>query len=758
MRAFLTALLLLTAGSVAWAQPMTATAPATSPAAEDEPAVDEIVPEALLRAARESFVIVEFWYKKDLSDAAKADHKDWRTRRLYSDFVDQKRPEERAGLVVDDGLVLVADSAIEDRFLEKIVVRDVRGRRHEATRERLLTDAPGVLLRLAPPKKRREALHPLAFVPVEDRGVNTLLLSARLFQSDDQWRIDAASLPAAVPFAPGKAKNVHFGDGSRNDPHDADPELIADETGRPVGVDLSGEFDMAQKLCAWKGADLLAPSASLDWKLVRAAEDKARAALIDCVHQVVFQFGKAGHEYTTYALAVSPTELLIPEGITRQSAAQIRRIFLKEPPAAQRRADFVGAYKGFDAVLLRLREGKLPAHVELGRDDPQRMKPFWAATCRERFGRKYVDLGTARLVGKQRGYAGAYSWRASPELPSGAFLVNFQGQLVGLYVPQRPEDEATRQYLRKDEPAQRIYPISELRDALARPGEHMDPRIVVKTASESRRRAWFGVEYSRINRDLAEAFKVSKPTQDGQVGFVVSAVYAGSPAEKVGIRVGDILLRLKSETMAYPIELLPARARDEEYDSRRRSAAYAESESEEWLGEPEPTWRNRKNTLTEALDAVGIGKEVSIWYVRPDGTDAAAAKELKYRIEQAPVDQDSAGKWQNRSLGLTVKDMTYEVRHGLNLRDSDAGVVVAKVEDGSPMQVARIFANEVLTRLDDAPLTSAARMRELVAAARQAGKDKVRLTVLRLGKTRFADLPVAAYDPRDDEGLDEGEE
>ena len=49
-------------------------------------------------------------------------------------------------------------------------------------------------------------------------------------------------------------------------------------------------------------------------------------------------------------------------------------------------------------------------------------------------------------------------------------------------------------------------------------------------------------------------------------------------------------------------------------------------------------------------------------------------------------------------------------------------------------------------------------MRELVAAARQAGKDKVRLTVLRLGKTRFADLPVAAYDPRDDEGLDEGEE
>ena len=44
---------------------------------------------------------------------------------------------------------------------------------------------------------------------------------------------------------------------------------------------------------------------------------------------------------------------------------------------------------------------------------------------------------------------------------------------------------------------------------------------------------------------------------------------------------------------------------------------------------------------------------------------------------------------------------------------------------------------------------------DFIAAAKKAGKDKVRLTILRLGKTRFADLTVKAYDAADDEGLDE---
>jgi len=143
--------------------------------------------------------------------------------------------------------------------------------------------------------------------------------------------------------------------------------------------------------------------------------------------------------------------------------------------------------------------------------------------------------------------------------------------------------------------------------------------------------------------------------------------------------------------------------------------------------------------------------------IQEDGEDQRAWDYTSGEIEQAPPDVDSASKWQNRKIGLTVKDMTYEIRHALSLKDADPGVLVAKVEDGSPMTVARIYPNEIITRLDDQPLGSAKQMRELIAKASKAGRQKVRLTVLRLGKTRFADLAVTEYDPADDEAIDEPE-
>ena len=158
---------------------------------------------------------------------------------------------------------------------------------------------------------------------------------------------------------------------------------------------------------------------------------------------------------------------------------------------------------------------------------------------------------------------------------------------------------------------------------------------------------------------------------------------------------------------------------------------------------PQASWKNRANALTRALDAIGIGEKVALTYYRPAEAGKGQTVTSLYTIEQAPPDFESAPKWRNR-----------EIRFALRLKPSDPGVIVAQVEDGSPMDTARIYANEVLTRLDGEPLASVRQMRDLVAAARKAGKEKVRLTIFRLGKTRFADLTVKAYDPSDDEGLE----
>ncbi|HUT57314.1 MAG TPA: PDZ domain-containing protein [Phycisphaerae bacterium] len=750
-----------------------ATQPATaaSAPAQDE---DSALPRALLKAGTESFVIVEVWYKKDLSESAQVLDRDYRIRQMYEEYVDQKRSDERSGVVLDDkGHILVIDDGLEDRFLDRLVVKDASNKGLPAKRVKLLFDAPGVLLRV---DEKAAKLKPLKFVPLKDADSDKTLFQARHFRVDDQWRIGASALTPAVIYGTDEPENLYFGyrqSGSYSRRYSGSPTIIANADGEPLGVGLAPFMDLRQTEILWKGPDLI-QGKGIDWQDLAKAEQATRKALMEAVQEVVIRLragerdeygpsssGASGREINVYGVALNATDVFVPKPLTSQLAAQIDRLFIKFSPTRRTEAQFVGAFKDFGGFLVRLTKGKLPASVRLAKDDPPRMRPLWEARIRKRFGDKYVDLMTNRIVGKTRGYKGLFYWYAGREMTSGSMLVDFQGSVVGFNLAERLEHEeerrleSTGRYSRRDQRV-RVFTIGEVREALTSIKAHLDPKIVVKSRSQAKRRAWLGVEYVPMTSDLAEQFKTEKPTKDGQLGFVVNAVYAGSPASKLGLKVGDILLRLKAPGMPYPIELQSRMAGGDGYGYRGRYYDYG---SDEGTGPPSQSWKNRSNFLTRAFDAVGVGKKVELTYHRPDEkTGKGKDVTFSYQIEQAPPDVESASKWQNRKIGLTVKDMTYEIRHALSLTDADPGVLVAKVEDGSPMTVARIYPNEIITRLDDQPLKSARQMRDLIAKASKAGRQKARLTVLRLGKTRFADLAVTEYDPADDEGLDEDKE
>jgi len=745
---------------------------------------EEAVPQALIDASRRSFVVVRYHFRKDTSESLTTVQEDYRIRRLYDEYVDQKRPAEMPGIVLDDqGHVLVVDGGLEDRFLERIEVES-GGKTFAARRARLLFDAPGI--RLAVDAEAAKALRPVRFVPFQDQGVNTTLLQSALYKSDDEWRLRFTSLRPALGFEGGSG-NIYFGGrspiqldarfGGQYTGFSHSMGLLADTDGSPVGCALTSFVDLKQEEGVWRGPDLRQAD-GIDWAKLQAAEDGCRKRMIDAIHEVVLVLRQggggeedesyrysssrsaAGRETSTYGVAISPTEIVVLRPMDSRMARQIEKIYIKHSPTQRQPVEFVGAYKDIGGFVVRLPEGKLPAHVAAADGPPGRMRPFWMARLRKRHGGKYVDLSTNRLYGKSRGYEGKYHWYAARPIAPGTFLVDFDGRLVGAYTRQRLEHEEergleTRSRYRSTDGEYRIYTIAELRDLLAQPVAHMDPKIQVKPKTLAKRRAWVGVEYVPMTNRLAEMLKLETPTKDGQLGFRVNAVYAGSPAEKLKLQVGDILLKLQAPGLPYPIELASRFARDGEYGFSSRWDSSFEDEDE--MGAVEPTWRTRMNFLTRAFDAIGVGKTVQLTYFRPTGDGQGDAVTVDYQIELAPPDQESAPKWKNRKLGLTVKDVTYEVRHALNLQPP-AGVIVAKVESGSPAVIAKVYPNEVITRLDDKPLASAQEMRDRVAAARQAGTDKVRLTILRLGKTRFADLAVAEYEPADDEGLEEDRE
>ena len=90
-------------------------------------------------------------------------------------------------------------------------------------------------------------------------------------------------------------------------------------------------------------------------------------------------------------------------------------------------------------------------------------------------------------------------------------------------------------------------------------------------------------------------------------------------------------------------------------------------------GPPSRTWKNRGNFLTKVLDAIGQGKTVHITYYDADAKGATKVVTRKFTVKRAPPDFDSAVKWKNRKIGLTVKDLTYEVRLALSLKADAAG-------------------------------------------------------------------------------------
>jgi serine protease Do len=165
---------------------------------------------------------------------------------------------------------------------------------------------------------------------------------------------------------------------------------------------------------------------------------------------------------------------------------------------------------------------------------------------------------------------------------------------------------------------------------------------------------------------------------------------------------------------------------------------------------PQP-WKTQDTALHRLLKTWGDGTTFDVQYLRGKDTKTASLK-----VEFGPPTFDSAPRQKDDGTGLTVRDMTYEVRASLRLGDGAPGVVVSRTEPGSPAAQARIGKNEIVEEVEAKPVKDAAGFVALLEEARKAGKETVRLVVRRLDKTRLVDLGLAPKEiPTDDAG-DEG--
>jgi len=212
-------------------------------------------------------------------------------------------------------------------------------------------------------------------------------------------------------------------------------------------------------------------------------------------------------------------------------------------------------------------------------------------------------------------------------------------------------------------------------------------------------RGWLGVLIQDVTRELAESFGMDKPR-----GALVAKVLPGSPAEKYGFQVGDIVTKFNGHDII------------------------------------------RSSNLPPIVGITPVGSTVNVDILR-DGK----IKKLNIKLGELPEQEETqlaSGEpkvTQNNRLNIVVAELNDEDRTQLEIKGK--GVLVKQVDSG-PARKAGIRRGDVILMIDNKDVEDPDQFKNLV---KDLPEDKsVPLLIQRRGGPVFLALKVPGKDSKDD--------
>jgi serine protease Do len=216
-------------------------------------------------------------------------------------------------------------------------------------------------------------------------------------------------------------------------------------------------------------------------------------------------------------------------------------------------------------------------------------------------------------------------------------------------------------------------------------------------------RGWLGVKIQPVDPDIARSLGLSEAK-----GALVAEVFNDSPAEKAGVKVGDVIARFDGNEVLKSVDL-PA-----------------------------------------LVASTPVGKEVALEVLR--GGD-----KLTIQVEVAKLadDAESARPVRASSLGLTVQDITPDMAEQLGMEKDAKGVVVTSVSKGSPAADAGLAPGDIVVSVGNQPVSGADAFRSMLDKA--SPERGILVLVKRGDQTLFRVLKPSDRkgDEDDDQGSDE---
>lgn len=209
-------------------------------------------------------------------------------------------------------------------------------------------------------------------------------------------------------------------------------------------------------------------------------------------------------------------------------------------------------------------------------------------------------------------------------------------------------------------------------------------------------RGWLGVSIQEVTSDLAEEFGVKDLK-----GALVSGVMKKSPAEKAGIKQGDVILKYNGKDV-------------DDTGHLRNMVSQT------------PVGTKVKVKLLRRKKEIEVEAEI-----------AELPKKLAERSsnEDQEDDQDEGGNGEGALTGVIARELTPELASRFGIGEKERGVVVVRVERGSKAYEAGIRPGDIVLQVNQRDIATLEEYRN--AAMKIKKKDRVLLLIRRKGDDLF---------------------
>ena len=205
------------------------------------------------------------------------------------------------------------------------------------------------------------------------------------------------------------------------------------------------------------------------------------------------------------------------------------------------------------------------------------------------------------------------------------------------------------------------------------------------------KRGWLGVRIQEVTKEIAEVEKLKKP-----LGALVASVGQNSPADKAGIKAGDIILEFdgkKIDTM--------------------RTLPKVVANTKVGKSVELKVWRNKKS----------ISKRLTLG--RLESSEEFKEKKIKTVKKENEIE----------TLKITVRDLTSEDIASRNLKKNTKGVVIVDIANRSPL-ANLLNSNDIIIEVQKTPVKNSSDLNKLVDGIFKKGEKTLLLTIINSNNQR----------------------